>query len=91
MNSPSDKPKITHQPKNVAVDEDFPVSGFCEAKGYPPPEITWVKEQGNKLVARGKNLFIPNAQRTDKGRYRCVATNDFGHTSEAFRIDVYCE
>lgn len=83
------KPEITRQPANVAVDEDSPVSGFCDAKGYPPPEITWEKVRGNKLVARGRNLFIPNAQRSDKGRYRCVASNDIGYASAEFRIDVY--
>lgn len=87
----SDKPEITRQPANVAVDEDSPVSGFCDAKGYPPPEITWEKVRGNKLVARGKNLFIPNARRSDKGRYRCMASNGFGYASAEFRIDVYCE
>ena len=87
-----DSPTITLSPDSQAVDESGQVSARCEAKGYPPPKIMWVKLLGNRKVQEGNSLFIRNVQRSDQGRYRCVATNGFGQDATAeFRINVYCE
>lgn len=44
----------------MVVDEDFFVLGFCDVKGYLFLEIIWEKIRGNKLVVRGRYLFILN-------------------------------
>ena len=72
--------------------ENNPVTVRCEAKGYPPPTIKWVKLLGNKKVGEGTLLLIQSVQRSDRGRYRCIATNGVGHDADAeFDINVYCE
>ena len=64
----------------------------CEAEGYPPPKITWIKLLGNLKVQEGNSLYIRDVQRSDQGRYRCKATNGFGQDATAeFKINVYCE
>lgn len=88
----SDAPRITHPPGNKIVDENNAVGVRCEAEGYPPPLIKWVKLLGNKNVANGTNWVLRSAQRTDHGRYRCIATNGFGRDAFAeFEINVYCK
>ncbi|XP_068703646.1 contactin-4-like isoform X2 [Montipora foliosa] len=83
-------PEITLHPGNKVVDENNPVGVQCEAEGFPPPLIKWVKLLGNRNVANGTSLFLPSAQRSDHGRYRCIATNGFGRDASAdFNINVY--
>ncbi|KAK2554980.1 Receptor-type tyrosine-protein phosphatase delta [Acropora cervicornis] len=82
--------RITHPPGNKIVDENNPVGVRCEAEGYPRPLIKWVKLLGNKNVANGTDWLLRSAQRTDQGRYRCIATNGFGRDAFAeFEINVY--
>lgn len=83
-------PRITRPPGNKIVDENNEVGVRCEAEGYPPPLIKWVKLLGNKNVANGTSWVLRSAQRTDQGRYRCIATNGFGRDAFAeFEINVY--
>ncbi|XP_068677246.1 receptor-type tyrosine-protein phosphatase S-like isoform X2 [Montipora foliosa] len=83
-------PEITRLPGDEVVDENNPVTVQCEAEGFPPPSIKWVKLLGNRNVANGTYLFLPSAQRSDHGRYRCIATNGFGRDASAdFNINVY--
>ncbi|XP_078353190.1 receptor-type tyrosine-protein phosphatase S-like [Oculina patagonica] len=83
-------PTITLSPESQVVDENGQVNVRCEAKGYPPPKITWVKVLGNRKVEEGNSLFKRNVQRSDQGRYRCIATNGFGQDATAeFKINVY--
>lgn len=64
----------------------------CEAEGYPPPKITWIKLLGNQKVQEGNSMYIRDVQRSDQGRYRCVASNGFGQDATAeFKMNVYCE
>lgn len=74
------------------MDENNQVGVRCEAEGFPPPLIKWVKLLGNKNVANGTFWILRSAKRTDQGRYRCIATNGFGRDAFAeFNINVYCE
>ena len=74
------------------MDEYSRVSVRCEAKGFPSPTIKWVKLHGNRNVGKGTPLFLSNVQRSDRGIYRCIATNGFGQDATAeFEINVYCE
>lgn len=83
-------PQITLRPGNKVVDENNPLGVRCEAEGFPPPLIKWVKLLGNRNVANGTYLLLPSAQRSDHGRYRCIATNGFGRDASAdFNINVY--
>ncbi|KAJ7384342.1 hypothetical protein OS493_022455, partial [Desmophyllum pertusum] len=83
-------PTITLSPDSKGIDESDPVTLQCEAKGYPPPKLKWLKLLGNRVIGEGNFLFIANVQRSDQGRYRCIATNGFGDDATAeFKINVY--
>ena len=85
-------PNITLVPENQTVDENGQVSERCEAEGHPPPKITWIKLLGNQKVQEGNSMYIRDVQRSDQGRYRCVASNGVGQDDTAdFTINVYCE
>lgn len=87
-----DSPTIKLFPDDQVVDENGQVSMRCEAEGYPPPKITWIKLLGNQKVQEGNSLYIRDVQRSDQGWYRCIATNGFGQDATAeFKINVYCE
>lgn len=47
----------------------------CEAEGIPEPNITWYKD--GKLLPReiSNSLIITEVELTDRGSYRCHATN----------------
>ncbi|XP_078407396.1 LOW QUALITY PROTEIN: hemicentin-1-like [Cetorhinus maximus] len=86
--------------KSVATNKtatvNFPASFECLASGTPPPELTWFK--GNQLITRmagssvlesGRTLRIENAQLSDGGQYRCVATNVAGSTEVQYTLRVH--
>ena len=87
-----DSPRIILSPEDQVVDENGEVSARCEAEGYPPPKITWIKLLGNQKLQEGNSLYIRDVQRSDQGWYECIAANGFGEDATAgFKINVYCE
>ena len=55
-------------------------------KGYPPPSITWYKDDeqlstccGRSLRDSGKTLVIQGVSTNDSGQYYCVAKNRAKH------------
>ena len=53
----------------------------CASTGYPPPSISWFK---NDQLLIGRNLSflaIPKAELTDRGFYHCVAVNSVGNAT----------
>ncbi|XP_014208108.1 lachesin [Copidosoma floridanum] len=66
---------------NVTEGKTFEL--YCTADGYPPPSISWRRENDDLLpsggdVYRGNSLRIENAGRDDRGVYICVAENTVG-------------
>ena len=88
-----DSPKIIKPfPEDQIVDENGQVSVRCEAEGYPPPKITWIKLLGNQNSQEVNSMNISDVQRSDQGQYRCVASNGVGQDATAkFKINVYRE
>ena len=71
----------------------------CDADGNPVPTISWTRI-GTHVNSSGrvsfsddnKQLTIINANRTDSGEYRCVASNSLGNkTSNVTTLDVQCK
>lgn len=55
----------------------------CYAGGYPPPRITWRRENNAILptggsIYRGNILKIKAIRKEDRGTYYCVAENGVG-------------
>ncbi|XP_063600047.1 hemicentin-1-like [Penaeus indicus] len=72
-----------------------PVVFECDARGDPPPEVTWYRgsaplEHHSRLQLLEENhvLIITSIQEGDGGEYTCLATNLAGLTEETFRLNV---
>ncbi|XP_030135337.4 hemicentin-1 [Taeniopygia guttata] len=73
-----------------------PLELDCSARGTPSPTITWFKdgqpvgeEAGHKILLNGQKLVISQAQVSDSGRYKCVATNKAGEHEKEFDVTVH--
>ncbi|XP_012495412.1 PREDICTED: hemicentin-1-like, partial [Propithecus coquereli] len=68
----------------------------CQVTGSPPPTIMWLKDgqliderDGFKILLNGHKLIIAQAQVSDTGLYRCVATNTAGDHKKEFEVTVH--
>ncbi|NIG57776.1 hemicentin-1-like [Pontoporia blainvillei] len=68
----------------------------CQVTGSPPPTIMWLKDgqliderDGFKILLNGHKLVIAQAQVSDTGLYRCVATNTAGDHKKEFEVTVH--
>uniref|UniRef100_A0A8C9DLV3 Hemicentin-1 n=1 Tax=Prolemur simus TaxID=1328070 RepID=A0A8C9DLV3_PROSS len=68
----------------------------CQVIGSPPPTIMWLKDgqliderDGFKILLNGRKLIIAQAQVSDTGLYRCVATNTAGDHKKEFEVTVH--
>ncbi|XP_061016921.1 hemicentin-1 isoform X2 [Dama dama] len=68
----------------------------CQVTGSPPPTIMWLKDgqliderDGVKILLSGRKLVIAQAQVSDTGLYRCVATNAAGDRKKEFEVTVH--
>ncbi|XP_071421021.1 hemicentin-1 [Pithys albifrons albifrons] len=82
--------------EGVTVVLNSPTSLLCEAYSYPPATITWMKDgkplessRNIRILPGGRTLQILRAQEDSAGRYTCTATNEAGHTSKHFEVNVH--
>ena len=64
----------------------------CQAKGFPPPRITWTRlimplPAGKTEIKEG-NLTIRNLKPVDGGLYQCIATNSMGTKHFTMNVNV---
>ncbi|EFN71841.1 Down syndrome cell adhesion molecule [Camponotus floridanus] len=86
-------PQWIFEPQEVATLLGNPLNVHCEAKGFPPPHITWLRAKGKMsndyqpLVdgSDGRLTILPNgslwtasASPQDEGQYLCRANNGIG-------------
>ncbi|XP_053178575.1 hemicentin-1 [Scomber japonicus] len=67
----------------------------CEAGGYPPPSLTWLKDgvpvrdgESVRVIDQGKKIEILSATVSDSGRYVCVATSIAGEKEVKYDVRV---
>ena len=83
-------PSLTTRPSNITIDEDDEAEFQCIATGNPTPKITWINKSG-KTVGTGETLTF-RANRTDSGKYLCLADNGFKTTVNASAyLNVLCK
>ena len=75
---------------NVMVIEGGNVTLTCNASGFPPPTVYWVKTS-NEVRFNRTELVFTNINRSEAGEYRCVASNPCNTTTELTDIDVQCK
>uniref|UniRef100_A0A2K6UV43 Hemicentin-2 n=1 Tax=Saimiri boliviensis boliviensis TaxID=39432 RepID=A0A2K6UV43_SAIBB len=89
-------PNIEPGPINKAVLENASVTLQCLASGVPPPDVSWFKgrqpvssRMGVTVSGDGRVLRIEQAQLSDSGSYRCVASNVAGSTELQYGLRVH--
>ncbi|XP_061153333.1 hemicentin-1 isoform X4 [Syngnathus typhle] len=67
----------------------------CEAGGYPPPSLTWLRDgvpvqhgDNVRVLDQGRKIEILSATVSDSGRYVCVATSVAGETEVTYDVIV---
>lgn len=82
-------PSLTTHPSNLTIDEGEEATFQCVATGNPAPKITWINNR--KTVATGETLSF-KANRTDSGKYLCLAENGFDTIVNASAyLNVLCK
>ncbi|XP_063057327.1 hemicentin-1 isoform X2 [Engraulis encrasicolus] len=83
-------------PENVTVVLNNFVSLSCEATGFPPPTLSWMKDRRavlantNALIMPGgRTLQILRVKMSDGGKYSCVAINPAGEAQKLIHLTVY--
>ena len=67
----------------------------CAAAGFPPPNISWIKDghrlrtdAGRVKIEDDDELVVGNLQSSDAGIYQCVAYGKAGYTAKAVQVVV---
>lgn len=73
--------------------EGSDVTLTCEATGFPPPSVTWLKNgeplgQQGAQVPGGPQLSLVAVAPADAGIYSCLVVNEVGEVSKAFHLVV---
>ncbi|XP_031431207.1 LOW QUALITY PROTEIN: hemicentin-1 [Clupea harengus] len=83
-------------PENVTVVLNNFVSLSCEATGFPPPSLSWLKDRRpvlantNALIMPGgRTLQILRVKMSDGGKYNCVAINPAGEAQKLIHLTVF--
>jgi len=80
---------LTSQPSNLTIEEGDEARLQCIATGNPTPKITWINN--GTTVATGQTLSF-KANRTNTGKYSCVADNGFKTTvNTSAYLNVLCK
>ncbi|GAB1285527.1 Hemicentin-1 [Apodemus speciosus] len=83
-----------HEHLSVVVNHFISLN--CEVSGFPPPDISWLKnEQPIKpntnvlIVPGGRTLQIIRAKVSDGGEYTCIAINQAGESKKKVSLTVH--
>jgi len=88
-----DTPEFIFLPQNTTVTHGSNISLHCQAFSSPPNSILWTRENntpiksGYMLYERNFTVVIPNAEKSDAGKYICTAQNL--NNSQLNRISRY--
>ncbi|XP_059193550.1 hemicentin-1 [Centropristis striata] len=79
----------------VTVVQGSLVTLTCEARGVPPPTLTWLKDgqplslhRNLLLDGQETRLQLPDVGPSDAGLYSCVASNQAGSSTKSFNLTV---
>nr|XP_046206515.1 hemicentin-1-like [Oncorhynchus gorbuscha] len=81
--------------ESVTVVRGSLVTLTCEARGVPPPSLTWLKDgqplslhRNLLLDGQETRLQLPDVGLSDRGLYSCVASNQAGSSTKSFNLTV---
>ncbi|CAL4098573.1 unnamed protein product, partial [Meganyctiphanes norvegica] len=82
-------PPFVRSMQNVTVASGDTARLWCPAGGFPTPALTWRRDgqilpQGRRqVVLTNGTLMINKVDKSDVGRYTCLASSHQGHTASA--------
>lgn len=83
--------------RSVIASTGSTVELHCYASGYPPPRVSWRREN-NELLPTGSAMIIGNSftiqniTKDDRGTYYCIADNGVGKGARRnIGIEVECK
>ncbi|NXU50379.1 HMCN1 protein, partial [Turnix velox] len=86
---------IGANPENLTVVENYFISLTCEVTGFPPPDLSWLKNgkpitsnPTTFIVPGARTLQIPRAKLSDDGEYTCIARNQAGESQKRSFLTV---
>lgn len=85
-------PQWISEPQDISALLGNPLNVHCEAKGFPPPQITWLRGHGRSsndfqpligldgriTIQPNGSLWTASAGPQDEGHYLCRANNGIG-------------
>ncbi|RZF42205.1 hypothetical protein LSTR_LSTR004354 [Laodelphax striatellus] len=80
-------PRFRTRPRSVQAEMGATVTLSCDVDGNPPPEISWIHEDTDRVVSMSSNLTL-TANHETHGRYYCKA-NVFGFPEIGAEATVY--
>ncbi|GFT31287.1 hemicentin-1 [Nephila pilipes] len=90
-----EQPSIKKSPPLVKANTGSEAIFSCIAEGFPPPEISWIKEGSSLFLTNtphikleDMSLYISDVKLHDAGDYICLATNEAGSSIKAFELQV---
>ncbi|XP_078483134.1 twitchin-like [Ciona intestinalis] len=93
-------PSLTKPPGDAKGAEDKRIEVRCTIEGNPTPKVVWRKGQWLQIDDGGRydvkrsidsgscTMAIKSARSSDAGRYKLVATNDFGELTVPFSVKI---
>lgn len=84
-------PLTTVIPETVSFAQGDKREIICTAKGFPEPEINWLRDRQRIIVnekvqlIEGK-LILLNMNRGDEGEYICLASNPAGDSTARVQL-----
>ncbi|MGH0143069.1 UNVERIFIED_CONTAM: hypothetical protein FKN15_022424 [Acipenser sinensis] len=85
----------TEPPEQVTVVSGSSVTFTCEARGMPPPSLSWFKDSQSLSLHRNQlsdghetRLHLPAVSLPDSGLYACIAANQAGRSTKHFNLTV---
>ncbi|XP_044180634.1 opioid-binding protein/cell adhesion molecule homolog isoform X1 [Acropora millepora] len=83
-------PTIAAISLDQTVNETGNVTLSCQAKGIPPPTITWLKaDDERKNLSSTSELSLKNINRDQDGLYLCIANNRAGKAIASIAVTVH--
>ena len=83
-------PVVNIKEQEVKTSVGQPTTLYVEARGNPPPEISWTKNGSpvNDPLLQNGSLYIHSTTPSDQGTYTVTATSDEGSTSKTIKLVV---